>query len=171
MIRRRNTILDRKKEEERTLKLERGGLQQAWEGSYRLTYAQFGKPTYESKEGDDYFLVWEKNKASVVFNLGLAYSYMKCATQRQTVMSIVENAQAILNAPRTRFEFMLVAPSDKFDAFAPLVQWAVHEQRHPLQVVRNSKDESLQLFIRSVGVTDWFGEATKSRPVVILHIP
>lgn len=145
----------------------------AWQRTYQYIYQQFGKPSNEIRDGENYFMSWNGTGEvpMLVIDLGVVYKAMKSPTRRHAVQTLIRQHELWLSA-KTPYTFVVCVPSEDYVDFAPLERWA---QAGELPVVKTFNDpkekERVLFFARSNGTTDWFGRETKTRPVVTIEIP
>ena len=160
--------------ETRAVAIEGGAADLAWQQSYRMTYAQFGAPTKERREGLDYFMEWHdrEGRPAVILNLGAVHSFMKRQTRTSVVQALVSCAAEYISAPRTKITFVAVAPPVDFRRLFPLEAWSAAEGHVPLRVIQDPKADVVRVFVRANGPTDWFGKShDRERPVMVFEIP
>lgn len=176
MARKRKKRAEQRKAEERVERLHQGGLQAAWEATYSQTYRQMGPPSWEQAGEEDYLMVWGVDGVdAVTFNAGLAHKLMKKESRRSAVMALVENADAVVQAPRTELAFALVVPAAEYKELVPIEAWARSEGR-TVRVFSDpnpSDENTLSFYVRSCGSHDWLGRPVPEarRPTIIIQIP
>lgn len=160
--------------EERTSAIANGAADAAWQRSYQMIYAQFGKPAVERRDGLDFFMEWHDRdgNASVILNLGAVHSFMKRQTRPSVIQAMATCLTEFLAAPRTKVSFVVTAPSDDYNGMYELERWAAKNVDVPLHVLRDQKQTTTFLYVRSEGETDWFGRShDRERPVMVFEIP
>lgn len=165
---------NRRAQKERTVLIESGGIDEAWQNSWRMIRSQFGEPMSETRDGLDYVMVWGRdNTEAVRLNLGAVHSLMKRQSPRSVVQAIVTCHEEVITAPRTKISFVVTCSAEDYDSFERLEHWAESQNLPSLRVIKAPKKGKTLLYVRANGPTDWYGKISqeKTRPVMVFEIP